>query len=101
MQYDLGTVLTIAAFLGLIPAMIASRKGHSFIQWWILGSLMFIVAFPVSLCLGQSHRNDKKCPACAEWIKREAMVCYHCHHTFAAVEQSNSHPFKLPPARVT
>lgn len=37
-------VLVIAAFLALIPANIAKKKGHSFGLWWFYGWLLFIVA---------------------------------------------------------
>ena len=36
--------LIIAAFLGLIPANIAKKKGHSFGLWWFYGWMLFIVA---------------------------------------------------------
>ncbi len=36
--------LIIAAFLGLIPASIARRKGYSFGLWWFYGWMLFIVA---------------------------------------------------------
>ena len=36
--------LVIAAFLGLIPASIAKKKGHSFGLWWFYGWMLFIVA---------------------------------------------------------
>ena len=36
--------LGLAALLGLIPANIAKRKGHSFGLWWFYGWMLFIVA---------------------------------------------------------
>ena len=36
--------LVIAAGLGLIPANIAKKKGHSFGLWWFYGWMLFIVA---------------------------------------------------------
>lgn len=38
------TTLFVAALLGLIPASIAKRKGHSFGLWWFYGWMLFIVA---------------------------------------------------------
>lgn len=35
---------TIAAFLGLIPASLAQKKGYSFGLWWLYGWALFIVA---------------------------------------------------------
>lgn len=45
-SYWIGYVfgLVIAAFLALIPANIAKRKGHSFGLWWFYGWMLFIVA---------------------------------------------------------
>lgn len=37
-------ILVIAAGLGLIPASIAKKKGHSFGLWWFYGWMLFIVA---------------------------------------------------------
>ena len=36
--------LGVAALLGLIPANIAKKKGHSFGLWWFYGWMLFIVA---------------------------------------------------------
>ena len=36
--------IVMASVLGLIPAVIAYRKGRSFGLWWIYGSMLFIVA---------------------------------------------------------
>lgn len=41
--------LIIAILLGLIPAVIAQRKGESLVVWWIYGALLFIVALPHAL----------------------------------------------------
>jgi membrane protein implicated in regulation of membrane protease activity len=44
--------LFIAAFfIGLLPAAIASGKGHSFITWWIYGAALFIIALLHALLL--------------------------------------------------
>ena len=37
-------ILVVAALLGLIPANIAKKKGHSFGLWWLYGWMLFIVA---------------------------------------------------------
>ena len=41
---ELFITLGIAALLGLIPANIAKKKGHSFGLWWFYGWMLFIVA---------------------------------------------------------
>ncbi|MFN5954206.1 MAG: zinc ribbon domain-containing protein [Dolichospermum sp.] len=70
--------------VGLVPALIAYKKGRNFLNWWMYGHLLFIVAFPHALLLRETENSLinrgilKNCPYCAEVVKKEAKVCKHC-----------------------
>lgn len=68
-------LLVLAVILGLIPAVVARRKGHGFFTWWIFGAALLIVALPMALLV-----KDKRprCPECAEPVELEAKRCPHC-----------------------
>jgi MFS family permease len=54
---DLSTSLAIAALMGLIPGFMAQRKGHSFVVWWVFGSVLFIVAVPFAMVLERREQT--------------------------------------------
>ena len=51
-QDQLVQIWALASLLGLIPAVIAYRKGRSFGLWWIYGSMLFIVALFAAPLIG-------------------------------------------------
>lgn len=54
--------LVAAALLGLIPAWIASSRGHVFFLWWVFGALLFIVALPMSIMLKKPPPDGPQAP---------------------------------------
>ena len=76
-------ILLLAILLGLIPAVIAEKKGRSFIVWWLFGALLFIVALPLAILLENKTiaRNSgvKHCPYCGQALPVKEMECPNCH----------------------
>ncbi len=74
----------ILPFLGVIPAMVAERKGRSGIAWWLYGTTLFIVALPHALLLEdpdddrETAEAFRRCPLCAELIRTDASYCRYC-----------------------
>jgi hypothetical protein len=93
MELLIGCVL-----IGLIPAAIAHNKGYSFIVWWFFGAALFIVALPVALCLKRLHneKTERKCPACMEWVNRDARVCRYCRSELPPIKPDQPDPPELP-----
>lgn len=52
-------VIFTAALLGVIPGMIAQRKGHSFFTWWFFGAMMFTFALPAALILKPNKFRER------------------------------------------
>jgi cytochrome c-type biogenesis protein len=44
--------------LGIIPAIIAHRKGRSFLDWWLFGTFLFPVALIMALRIKPGTAND-------------------------------------------
>ena len=82
------SVVIFATLLGLIPAAVAKSKGREFVVWWIYGALILIVALPHALMLTRDQASIdresiyngtmRKCPACAELVRRDAKICRFC-----------------------
>lgn len=62
--------------MGFWEAQSAFPGSHKEIE----AGLLMIIGFPVG-CIGiwVWRKSIKKCPACAERIKKEAIVCKHCN----------------------
>jgi hypothetical protein len=98
MYGDLGIwqVWVWAALLGLIPAAIAHRKGHSFLFHWAFGAVLFPVALLSAIVVHTDRelldrraerraaaRGEVRCPACREFVRADASICPHCRTALA------------------
>ncbi|HEY5468317.1 MAG TPA: leucine-rich repeat protein [Coriobacteriia bacterium] len=92
--------LVVPALLALIPANIAKSKGRSFGLWWFYGWTLFLVALIHSLLLptndslaeaqALSSGESRKCPQCAELIRRDARVCRFCGYDLTPILEAEA-----------
>ncbi len=63
--------LILLPILALIPASIAKYKGHSFMMWWLFGTILCIVATPCALFALDNKRTARMVvPAMTSFRKR-------------------------------
>ena len=101
------TLIVIWLLLGVASAVVATNKGRGGCAWFALGILLG----PFGLLLALVVRDDssgverqaiatgqsKRCPYCAELIKKEAIKCRFCGSDLAAKPSVElSAPFKGP-----
>jgi hypothetical protein len=69
--------IVLGALIGLAAAQ---RRGFSPVAGAAGGALLGPLSVLLFFVSGVASKNDRqrKCPFCAEWIKREALVCKHC-----------------------
>ncbi len=60
-------------------AAIARRKGEKTTFAFMIGLLLG----PLALIAAALAPRAKKCPACAESVKRDAKICRYCGHEFS------------------
>jgi hypothetical protein len=76
---------SIAAILGIIVGTIAQSKGYGFTEWWLLGTLFFVVALPFIVLLPAEHARHRDpreaCPDCGEPMDAGDRRCARCGHS--------------------
>jgi len=80
-------LLLIPLLGGLIGDAASQRRGFSpvagVLGGLLLGPFAVFMFFVSGVTRGDASR---KCPACAEWIKAEAVVCKHCGSAVALAQ---------------
>jgi cytochrome c-type biogenesis protein len=51
---------SLAILLGLIPALIASKKGRNFFDWWFFGTALIFIALPAALLLKVPEEGNQQ-----------------------------------------
>jgi len=87
------------AFVGALVGFVAAqRKGlnvvGAVIGGALLGPLSFFMLSSGFTGISSSNEARRKCPFCAEWVQREAIVCPHCRRD---LEQRNAQAPGAPP----
>jgi RNA polymerase subunit RPABC4/transcription elongation factor Spt4 len=85
---NIGSLLVWSIIFAVVTAIIANTKGLSPGKWTFIGFFLgpigviwaLVTAKDQSTLEAESLRSGKfkKCPLCAEVIKKEASVCKHC-----------------------
>jgi hypothetical protein len=78
-------IFILLLVLALCVAMIANHKGFNTVGWFFYGFFLFIIAIIHVLVARPKaekiayRQGNIKCLYCAEYIKKEAKTCKHCH----------------------
>lgn len=76
-------IIAFWLIMGLVVAYIASKKGRSFVGWFIYGILLWPIAL---IHIALSSNNGQKCTKCFSNIDSRATICPFCKHKITAEE---------------
>ena len=79
--------LLVAAALGIIPAIVAQKKGRNPLAWWLFGFALALIAIPLVFLV--EDKTKKKCRECGEWVRREANKCRFCGYEFSGCTRAD------------
>ena len=78
-------IVSTWVIVSLIVAVVANGKGRSGVGFFFLSLITSpIIALIILLVVGEgpgplaANSSARKCPYCAELVKKEAIVCKHC-----------------------
>jgi hypothetical protein len=84
------TLVLLWGIFAIVVAVAANSRGRNPLGWFLLACLISPLLAVILLALMPSQRTSdagwlarhegkvRKCPFCAEYIKRDAIVCKHC-----------------------
>lgn len=89
-------IILIITFLGFyfIPTGIANDRDHPqktliflfnlLLGWTLIGWIicLFMALGDKGMNAKSNRKGARKCPQCAEWVKKEALICRFCQHDF-------------------
>lgn len=100
--------IVIWLLFGLVAAAIANSKGRGGCGWFILGMLLgpfsLVVAFLPSMSTVHENKarrtgesgDYKKCPFCAEAVRKDAIRCKHCGSNLPVEEEDKPVKKEIP-----